>query len=245
VNKVKSAPDAFEVDHLTEHERTVINKQQKQWSARTVTPRLKIENGTWKLGYIDWNIGAALLMETLGTIDHEFMEGLLDQLCQLANNKGKILERDFRFILAVVQGIEPRDQIETMHAAQMAAIHLTMMKIVPQVSSSKWLAQQEHNVRAINKLAGTFAMQMQAIKRYRTGGEQKVTVQHVSVSDGGQAIVGNVTQTATTAKEKAAKAKPVLALTDASGTAMPPVRARERATVPVRRRQRHDREASA
>jgi hypothetical protein len=32
-----------------------------------------------------------------------------------------------------------------------------------------------------------------AAKRYRTGGEQKVTVQHVSVNEGGPAIVGNVT----------------------------------------------------
>ena len=39
----------------------------------------------------------------------------------------------------------------------------------------------------------TYATQMEALKRYRTGGEQKVTVQHVSVSEGGQAIVGNVT----------------------------------------------------
>jgi hypothetical protein len=37
---------------------------------------------------------------------------------------------------------------------------------------------------------------MEALKRYRSGGEQKVTVQHVSVSEGGQAIVGNVTQDA-------------------------------------------------
>jgi hypothetical protein len=29
-------------------------------------------------------------------------------------------------------------------------------------------------------------------KRYRMGGEQKVTVQHVTVNEGGQAIVGNV-----------------------------------------------------
>jgi hypothetical protein len=34
---------------------------------------------------------------------------------------------------------------------------------------------------------------METLKRYRTGGEQKVTVQHVNVNDGGQAIVGNVT----------------------------------------------------
>lgn len=33
---------------------------------------------------------------------------------------------------------------------------------------------------------------MEALKRYRSGGEQKVTVQHVNVAEGGQAIVGNV-----------------------------------------------------
>ena len=37
---------------------------------------------------------------------------------------------------------------------------------------------------------------MEALRRYRSGGEQNVTVQHVSVNDGGQAIVGNVTQAA-------------------------------------------------
>ena len=35
-------------------------------------------------------------------------------------------------------------------------------------------------------------VQVEALKRYRTGGEQKVTVQHVTVNDGGQAIVGSV-----------------------------------------------------
>ena len=35
-------------------------------------------------------------------------------------------------------------------------------------------------------------MQMEALKKYRTGGEQKVTVEHVTVNSGGQAIVGNI-----------------------------------------------------
>ena len=45
---------------------------------------------------------------------------------------------------------------------------------------------------AFNKLARTFTTQMEALKRYRTGGQQKMTVEHVTVNDGGQAIVGNV-----------------------------------------------------
>jgi len=33
---------------------------------------------------------------------------------------------------------------------------------------------------------------MSALKEYRSKGEQKMTVQHVRVAEGGQAIVGNV-----------------------------------------------------
>src|SRR3982750_1028925 len=54
------------------------------------------------------------------------------------------------------------------------------------------IAQQDSAERTLNKLARTFAAQMEALKRYRTGGEQKVTVQHVTVNEGGQAVVGNV-----------------------------------------------------
>ena len=38
------------------------------------------------------------------------------------------------------------------------------------------------------------AVQMEALKRYRTGGQQRVIVEHVTVNAGGQAIVGSVTR---------------------------------------------------
>jgi hypothetical protein len=37
----------------------------------------------------------------------------------------------------------------------------------------------------------TFAAQVSTLKEYRWNGEQKLTVQHVHVGDGGQAVVGN------------------------------------------------------
>jgi hypothetical protein len=98
--------------------------------------------------------------------------------------------------------------------------------------------------RALNKLARTFAMQMEALKRYRTGGEQKVTVQHVSVSEGGQAIVGNVTQAAgERALEKPANSMP--ALTDARQPAMTILGDVEPRRVPMRRRKKDDGRTSA
>jgi hypothetical protein len=76
---------------------------------------------------------------------------------------------------------------------------------------------------------------MEALKRYRTGGEQKVTVQHVSVSEGGQAIVGNVTQgPRETARDKIPASPP--AITDARMQPMAIVGERAPAAVPFNRK---------
>jgi hypothetical protein len=43
-----------------------------------------------------------------------------------------------------------------------------------------------------NKLGRTFSVLLDALNRHRGKGQQKVTVEHVHVHEGGQAIVGNV-----------------------------------------------------
>ena len=82
------------------------------------------------------------------------------------------------------------------------------------------------------KLARTFAAQVEALKRYRSGGEQTVTVQHVHVAEGGQAIVGNVTapEPGGGANEKAKEQPHALAY--APGAEMPRQVEEERASVP-------------
>ena len=79
-----------------------------------------------------------------------------------------------------------------MLAAQMAAVHNATMTFARRLNHVDNIPQQDSAERAFNKLARTFAAQVEALKRYRTGGEQKVTVQHVTVNEGGQAVVGNV-----------------------------------------------------
>jgi hypothetical protein len=56
------------------------------------------------------------------------------------------------------------------------------------------LAQCDSAARALGRLARTFPAQIDALNRYRSHGEPAITVQNVSVCDGGNAIVGNVTQ---------------------------------------------------
>jgi hypothetical protein len=131
-------------------------------------------------------------MQALGTASVDFSHGLLGQLANAASKGPKADEDATNFALAVVTGLEPRDEIEAMLAAQMAAVHLATMTFARRLNHVDNLAQQDSAERAFNKLARTFTAQMEALKRYRTGGEQKVTVQHVTVNEGGQAVVGNV-----------------------------------------------------
>ena len=136
---------------------------------------------------------AAQLMAAKGAADDDFLGPLYYQLARIAFQGGAISQDDLGFMCSVVTGIKPRDRLEYMLAAQMAAVHLATMTSARRLGRAIDIAQQDSAERAFNKLARTFATQMEAFTRYRTGGEQKV-VQHVSVSDGGQAIVGNVTQ---------------------------------------------------
>ena len=95
-------------------------------------------------------------------------------------------------MLAVIKGAEPRDQFEAMLAAQMAVVHIQTMASACRLANVDTIQQQDSAERAFNKLARTYTTQIEAFKRYRTGGQQKVTVEHVTVKAGGQAIVGNV-----------------------------------------------------
>jgi hypothetical protein len=180
------------------------------------------------------DIGQALLMEALGTANLDFSDGLIRQLAEVGGQE--TLERDLNFMLAIVKGIEPRDQIEAMLATQMAAVHNATMTFAGRLNRVGNILQQDSAERAFNKLARTFAAQVEALKRYRTGGQQKVTVEHVTVNAGGQAIVGSVSAPGVGLSPKSEDQSH--ALTHAPSTAMQGQIEAEREAVPGTGRQR-------
>ncbi|WP_170398790.1 hypothetical protein [Ruegeria arenilitoris] len=96
------------------------------------------------------------------------------------------------FMLAAVAELKPRDTVERMLAVQMAATHVAMVRSARWLANSERIDQVNVHYNGYNKLARTYAAQVEALRKHRNGGKQTVTVQHVNVSDGGQAIVGNV-----------------------------------------------------
>ena len=132
-------------------------------------------------------------MAEFGITDLNFLAGLY---AQLMNADGFGCE-GLEFAISVIKGIKPNDQLLAMLGAQAALLHMATMKNGRQLGRAEVGSPlQESAARTATQLSRAFTALMLASKRYRTGGEQKVTVQHVSVTDRGQAFVGSVTQNA-------------------------------------------------
>jgi hypothetical protein len=182
---------------LSPEEECHLRSHVERRSHRTVAPRIKasMKGGALSTAPDHPNeaIGLVLLMEALGTADPDFFTGLVWQLANVGTQGQEVDERGLNFALSMVKAIEPRDELEAMLAAQMAATHNAIMTFARRLNHVENIAQQDSAERAFNKLARTFASQVEALKRYRSSGEQTVRVEHVTVNEGGQAIVGNVT----------------------------------------------------
>jgi len=202
---------------------------------KKAAPRLKVvpgAKGAVTVDYPDKALGQITLMKALGTTDDDFLNGLVHQLANVGSQGASPDERGINFMLAVIKGIEPRDQVEAMLAAQMAAVHMASMTFARRLATVENIPQQDSAERAFNKLTRTFAAQIAALKDYRSKGEQRMVVQHVHVAEGGQAIVGNVNAPAEgVGARKKSEVQPH-ALAYAPGVEMPRQIEAERATVP-------------
>ncbi|WP_458478481.1 hypothetical protein [Paracoccus sp. T5] len=86
----------------------------------------------------------------------------------------------------------PRDALQTLLLAQMAAVHQATMMMARRLNHSENLRQQDAAERPLNKLARTSAAQLEGVKRYRSEGQQVVRVDRVNAESGGKTVAGHV-----------------------------------------------------
>lgn len=157
-----------------------LRKIGKKGAVQSFEDRLVIEHPTW--------------MNAVGTEFVNTSEFIAEQMVLLAAPNDKVRSNELSFLTETVMGIAPKDHVEMMLATQMAAVHLMTMNMASKTRKAENSLQQEGYGRQVNQLMRTFAAQIEALKKYRNGGKQHVTVKHVHVHEGGQAIVGNVTK---------------------------------------------------
>ena len=173
-----------------------------------VAPRIKLSSHGIAIDHPDQEHGERLMSEALGVSDRDAMYGILRQLVKASVNGRKPCAVDLAFMISMVESIKPRDSIEAMLVAQMVSVHVMTMRYAHQLGRTEDPALQDSAGRALARLARTFPAQIEALNRYRRNGEPAVTVQNVSVQDGGKAIVGNVTQHASVIVSDKGQAQP-------------------------------------
>lgn len=84
------------------------------------------------------------------------------------------------------------DPLKAMLATQMAAIHDLQQKEFLFASQIVSPDERQFHINAVTKLSNVFIQQAALMQKLQGKGQQKVTVEHVHVHNGGQAIVGSI-----------------------------------------------------
>jgi hypothetical protein len=148
------------------------------------------------------------LVDAFGTRSLEFVRSMLnglgsataDHLLDFDFNPGRPKQVAFNAALAVISGVQPKDEIEAMLAAHMAVTNIALLDLFARTRGS--IANHRYEGDGIKRLEvlgnltikfmRAYTMQVEALTRKRRKGEQNIRVKHVHVYAGGQAVVGNI-----------------------------------------------------
>jgi hypothetical protein len=131
-----------------------------------------------------------------GSRNDDWNNALLNQCANalgIAHSAEEDRDRLCRATILGLAGINPKDELEGMIAAQLIAGHNAAMECYRRAMlPDQSFEGRRENLTQANKLSRTYAVLLEALNRHRGKGQQKVTVEHVHVHSGGQAIVGTV-----------------------------------------------------
>ena len=138
-----------------------------------------------------------VLEEATGTDQLHLQHHLINQVCEtLWLPEGLSEDEKTDRILSAIsllRGIKPTDEIEGMLAAQMVATHNAAMDCLRRATfGGQTFAGRDLNLKHSAKLLSIYSRQIEVLNKHRGKGQQKVTVEHVHVEAGGQAMVGHI-----------------------------------------------------
>ena len=139
-------------------------------------------------------VAMARFTELFGGASLESASHLLGHVMGSVRRKDGDLSEGVNARLALIAGIAPRDELEAMLAVQMVGTHGLICEFQRRLLNSvETIPQQDSTGNLLAKLQRTFIAQMETLKRYRTGGEQRVSVlhQHVNVTADKAAVAIN------------------------------------------------------
>jgi len=169
-------------DELIEHEKACIKVRE----GKDGNLELDLPDGLTKREFDLW------LIESLGVKSVNSALKLSQQVTDLESREERRISRT-NSRMSAISDLEPQDNVEAMLITQMVAIHdMTMDCSARALNHEQTFEGKELNINASTKLSRSFVNLLSALNKHRGKGQQKMTVEHVTVNEGGQAVVGNI-----------------------------------------------------
>lgn len=139
------------------------------------------------MAYARERIGSAT-----GTSEKELQDRLLNQvLAGVWVRNGHSEDGALMATLTALEALAPTDAAEGMLATQMVATHEAAMECLHRAMISEQTFEgRDVNLKHAEKLMQIYARQLEVLDKRKGRGQQKITVEHVTVEAGGQAIMG-------------------------------------------------------
>ncbi|MES2252478.1 MAG: hypothetical protein V4482_02180 [Pseudomonadota bacterium] len=131
------------------------------------------------------------------TLTEEIVHNLTQQIYlampEIKNDDENKKQSRQKAIAHMIVNLDPQDELERMLTVQMLAIHHASLDCLSvSFVTGNYSDPRYQNLNQVNKLMRTFAVLMDSLGRYRDRGRSQLSVGHVDVHSGGQAIVGNI-----------------------------------------------------
>ncbi len=162
---------------------------EKRAFARPYPPGIMLEPASrdkehWTAPHSDSDLWTLQLADAFGTRSQAVIATFLGQLEALcgqshwddATMQWRLDENQFSAMLAVVNSVKPRNEMEAALAAQMVAIHLLTMKIAARAIRDDY---DTRTAATAGKLARTFTLQLESLQSMR--GRNRTTRQSITV----------------------------------------------------------------
>lgn len=124
-----------------------------------------------------------------------FLEDIVHNNAKACNN---VSDKDFDFELAKrksrnnITALEADGGVQTLLASQMMSIHKIQQHSMAMANGLPYGEARQYFTNTAIKLANTFTQQANLLAKLQGIGGQKIIVERVDISNGGQAIIGTI-----------------------------------------------------
>ncbi|MBI4804617.1 MAG: hypothetical protein HY795_05215 [Desulfovibrio sp.] len=196
--------ETMPVQELTTEEKAKVDAWSSREKAKTKPPRFKVTQGkSFEIGHAGPDNKLAFWAEAIQNSTGfssvaqgaNFIAQVTQAITPFFGQDAETVQKALNDSAANLLELKPGDATEALLVGQMLASNNAAMDCMRRAMLKDQTSYgREFNLKFADRFMRTYTAQMEALTKYRKGGQQKVIVEHVHVYQGGQAIVGNVNQ---------------------------------------------------